>query len=431
MKLLKGISGMDWRKNLALCLPFCIVAVSAATGQKSQLTQVTRVRAEPDGRFLIDNAPTFPIGFTSGPPTGAAAADGTNAMAKLKQEGFTFQQWICPKKAWGPQKEAELDALLLEADQQGMHVAVSIADLQQIADSDTAHLAELKRVVSKYRDNPALLFWKGVDEPQWNKVPPENLRVYHDTIRALDPNHPVWVTQAPRGTVADLKPYSEFFDVGAIDIYPVSYPPGTHSGIDNKNLSVVGDYTLRIRQAIDHQKPAMMTLQICWSGVTKPGTTLRFPTFPEERYMSYQAIIDGAHALLYFGGGISSSLNQRDAAYGWNWTFFERVLRPVLDELRPDGPLYPALVAPKSKLPIESDGGPELEFAAREAGSYLYILAARREGSTSQVSFTGLPRATNDGEVLFEAPRQVQVVDGKFTDWFGPNEVHVYRFHRS
>src|SRR5207248_8802315 len=204
---------------------------------------------------------------------------------------------------------------------------------------------------------------------------------------------------APRGTVDDLKPYSEFFDVGAIDIYPVSYPPGGHSGIENKSLSVVGDYTLLIRKAMDYKKPAMMTLQICWSGVINPGKTLRFPTFPEERYMTYQAIIDGAHALLYFGGSIPSSLGERDAAYGWNWTFYDHVLHPVLDELRPDGPLYPALIAPNSKLPIQSDGGPALEFTVREAGSYVYILAARREGNTVQVNFSGLPGGVGAGDV--------------------------------
>lgn len=211
---------MATRAKLGWCLLLSTAAVGISTGQNQpQLSQVTRVGSAADGRFLINDAPAFPIGFTLGPPTGATTADGTNAMEELRQEGFIFQQWICPKKAWGREREAQLDALLQEANQKGMHVAISIADLQQVEETDTARLAELKRVVTKYRNNPALLLWKGVDEPQWHKVPPENLRVYYETIHALDPNHPVWVTQAPRGTVADLKPYSKFFDVGAIDIW--------------------------------------------------------------------------------------------------------------------------------------------------------------------------------------------------------------------
>lgn len=422
---------MKWRKRASLVMFPCLCLPVAMRPQTSQkLTNITHVRARSDGRFFVDGAPVFPIGFTAGPPTGATAANGVNGMAELRKEGFTFQQWYCPKGAWGPASEAQLDALLKEANEEGMHVAIGIADLQDLVPSDTARIAELKRVVEKYRNDPAVFLWKSVDEPQWGKVPPDHLRIFDDTVHQLDPNHLVWVTQAPRGTAADLEPYSRFFDVGAIDIYPVSYPPGIHSGNGNTNLSAVGDYTLQMRKAMSDQQPLMMTLQVCWSGVIKPGKTLRFPTFPDERYMSYQAIIDGARALIYFGGSLNPCLDSRDATYGWNWTFYDHVLHRVLDELSPNGPLYPALIAPNSKLPIKSDGGSALEYTVRETGDYIYILAAKREGATVQVNFSGLPDGITLGDVLYEAPRHVDVANGKFTDWFGPDEVHVYRFRR-
>ena len=420
-----------WHKKLSsiLCLMLWGYLVMPSVAQSPD-SQILQVKTQPDGPFLVDAAPTFPIGFTGGPPTGAATPGGLNAMTDLSHGRFTFQLWYCPPRTWGAAKEAELDALLHEANQQGMRVAISIADLQHFKANDTARLAELERVVTKYRDNPALFFWKGTDEPQWGKVPVEDLQPYYDTVHKLDPHHPIWITQAPRGTVDDWKPYSKYFDVGAVDIYPISYPPGNHSGIANKELSVVGDYALRIREATDFRKPTMMILQICWSGVTKPGATLRFPSFADERYMTYQAIIDGARGLVYFGGNSVPGLNARDAAYGWNWTFYDRVLSPVLDELRPSGPLYPALIAPASSLKFTSDGGPAMEFTIREAGDYIYVLAARREGATVKVTYSGLPQGVHDGEVLFESPRHVSVVDGKFTDWFAPHDVHVYRFRR-
>lgn len=392
--------------------------------------QVTDVKTQSDGPFLIDSAPTFPIGFTAGPPTGMATPDGKNAMAYLRREGHTFQLWYCAKNTWGPQKETQLDDLLGEANAQGMHVVISIDDLQHIPPGDTARIAELRRVVKKYRDNPAVLFWKGDDEPQWGKVPVENLRAYYDTIHKLDPHHPIWITHAPRGTVEEWKPYARYFDVGAVDIYPISYPPGTHSGIANKDISVVGDYAKRIRESTDYRKPAMMVLQICWSGVAKPGNTLRFPTFAQERYMTYQAIIDGARGLVYFGGNVAACLDTRDVAYGWNWHFFHHVLKPVLDQLSPDGPLYPALIAPASSLKVTSNGDAAMEYTVRESGQYIYVLASRREGSTVQVTFSGLPAEVQEGDVLYESPRKVAVKDGSFTDWFAPHDVHVYRFRR-
>lgn len=412
---------------------FCLLLLGNCfvwAGAQSLPGHVTDVQTQPDGPFLIDGAPTFPIGFTMGPPTGATTPAGSNAMAYLSRAGYTFQLWYCPKQAWGPASEEKLDALLREANAEDMHVVISIEDLQHIRTDDTAHISELKRVLKKYRDNPAILFWKGTDEPQWGKVPVENLRAYYDTVHALDPHHPIWITQAPRGTVAEWKPYAKYFDLGAVDIYPISYPPGTHSGTANKELSVVGDYAKQIRESTDFRKPTIMVLQICWSGVAKPGRTLRFPTFTQERYMTYQAIIDGARGLVYFGGNVAAGLNERDAAYGWNWNFYDKVLHPVLEQLSPNGPLYPALIAPASKLQISSDGDAAMEYAVREAGQYIYVMAARREGSTVQVSYAGLPPGTTDGEVLFESPRHVNVENGKFTDWFGPHDVHVYRFRR-
>jgi hypothetical protein len=44
------------------------------------------------------------------------------------------------------------------------------------------------------------------------------------------------------------------------------------------------------------------------------------------------------------------------------------------------------------------------------------------------INFSGLPVSATKAEVMFAAPRTVEAKDGKFTDWFAPLEVHVYRF---
>jgi hypothetical protein len=406
----------------------CCQVLFCAAGLLAQGVQ--HVTLSPDGRFLIDGAATFPIGYTSGPMLGGLSPARNNGLAELKKAGYVFQLWYCPPHQWGRERESYLDALLQESLQQGTRVVISIADLQHTRRNESAKAAELRRVVLKYRNHPSLLFWKGEDEPQWGKIPPEDLRLYYETIHSLDPNHPIWITQAPRGTADDLRPYSRFYDIGAIDIYPVSYPPGYHSGTDNKELSVVGDYTREIQDAGNHSKATMMVLQICWSGVYKPGKTLRFPTFPEERYMTYDAIINGARGLVFFGGNVRACWNDQDTAFGWNWTFYNRALRPVLDELRPEGPLYPALIAPASKLPVHADTSAGLEIAVRESGEFIYVLAARGEAETSQVTLTGLPNGIKAGDLLYEDPRTVQVTDGTFVDWFAPHEVHLYRFRR-
>jgi hypothetical protein len=170
-----------------------------------------------------------------------------------------------------------------------------------------------------------------------------------------------------------------------------------------------------------------MTLQIAWSGVIKEGKTLRFPTFPEERFMTYQAIINGARGLTYFGGGLPKALAEEDRKLGWNWRFWNRVLRPVIEEIGAKSQLYPALIAPESKMAVKVNGQ-GIEFCVREVGSDIFLLACKREGATIKAEFGGLPKTASMAEVLFEEPRAVEIKSGKFTDWFAPFEVHVYRF---
>ena len=148
--------------------------------------------------------------------------------------------------------------------------------------------------------------------------------------------------------------------------------------------------------------------------------------------MAYQAIVNGARGVVFFGGHIGKACTPEDAKLGWNWTFWNRVLRPVVEEIGEKGPLYPALVAPDSELSVkvEGKGSGEVEFCVREAGADVFVIACKREGATVNVRFTGLPPDVGPGEVLFESPRRVEAKGGAFSDWFGPFEVHVYRFKR-
>ena len=388
------------------------------------------VAIRPDGVFQFDGKPAFPIGFTTAPVPGSKAPSGADANAELARNGVVFNRCGSGAK-WGPEAEAALDAIMDHAAKTGMLCAIYIPSLTVIDPGDRSKEDELRRVVRKYRSHPATAFWKGADEPEWGKIPVEKLRRFYEIVHQLDPNHPVWITQAPRGSIESLKPYNSVYDVGAMDIYPVSYPPGVHSDLPNKNISVTGDYAKRIADvtAAAH-KPFWIVLQICFSGVTKLGKTLRFPTFAEERYMSYQSIIEGARGLLYFGGNVAACWNEQDRALGWNWSFYNKVLKPVLDEFAPTSPLYPALIAPDSRLPIQVDGASDIEYRVRESGNQIFILAAKREGSTVQVTFRGLPADVSTGDLLYESPRKVTANGGSFTDWFGPNEVHAYRFLR-
>lgn len=416
----------------ALVSLLCPASVAAGAVEGQQNRRGNKVTANADGVLVINGTKVFPIGFTMPPPPDGKTPEGKSAIQELRDAGATFLRTGPMGVPWDEASLAMEQKYQDAAAKYGMYCLLNLRELGSIGDGDKDKEAALRRLILRFRDHPGMGMWKHVDEPEWGKHPIPPMMRATQIIRELDPNHPIEITQAPRGTVESLRPYNVTCDILAIDIYPVGYPPGAHSLLPNKEISMVGDWTRTIREVADGKMPVWMTLQIAWSGVIKPGKTLRFPTFAEERFMTYQAIINGARGLIFFGGHIPRAMTPEDAKLGWNWRFWSRVLRPVVEEVGTNSPLYPALVAPDSKLPIQVSGASGIEFLVREVGDNIFVLACKREGATEEAQFTGLPETvTGEAEVLFESPRRVEVRNGRFTDWFAPFEVHVYRFRRS
>jgi hypothetical protein len=383
----------------------------------------------------------FPIGLSNGPPPGSKTPDGRNGLAEVAANGVNFV-----RTGIGTWDGDLVDAQI--AAQRELHAATAahglkcwlwLGDTPNLpAKAGSANEQLLTKIVTAFRGDAALLAWKGYDEPRnpargANWIRPAGLVRAYKRIKALDPAHPVVIIQAPRGPVATLTPYRPAFDITGVDIYPVSYPPQVHSDLKNKDINVVGQLARKTRTAAG-TKPFWMTLQIAWSGVvptpSRPGIVPRFPSLTQERFMAYQAIVNGASGLIFFGGHLTAVMTPEDAASGWNWTFWRRVLRPVVSELG-SSELAPALAAPTVKPGVKT-ANRQIELVTRRTATHLYVIAVRTGGAVSRVAFTGLPRTVKRGEVLFEyvqqAPRPIAVTKNGFQDWFAPHDVHVYRF---
>jgi hypothetical protein len=396
---------------------------------------------------------SFPIGLSNGPPPAGKAPNGRNGLAEVAAAGVTFIR--TGRADWSTgQINAQIAAeraLLDAAHAHGLQGWLWLGDLPNLPAGATSPQAKLlASVADGVQGHAALGAYKGIDEPRnpfrgasW--IRPAGLVRAYELLHRIDPSHPVVITQAPIATVAQLRPYRPAFDITGADVYPISYPPGTHTRTKNKDISVVGDVTKKMVQAAG-TKPVWMTLQIAWTGVVtsqnNPKHVPRFPTLQQERFMAYQAIVNGARGLVFFGGHLTQVATPADAAAGWNWTFWERVLRPLVTELR-SAELAPVLTAPKAKSTVQASV-PEVEVVARETGDTLTVIAVRRGGTVSRVTFTGLPKKVTGGHVFFEYVqepppppiepghqvfRPVDVSGGSFTDWFAPHDVHVYRFH--
>lgn len=401
-----------------MILGFCVAAQAAQLEKKTVPTKVT---IDKHNRLSINGKLWFPICISAGPPPlGAKSPDGRDALAVLAEAGIDSFRVSSPDVE---NLYALLPPYLDWAAKHGMYCFPNLGDLTVFDPKIPSRPERLRAMIERFMHHPALAVWKCKDEPAWGAASIPGLQQAYDFIKQIDPDHPVWMTHAPRNTLELLREYSKACDIVALDIYPISEPPGKHSHLPNKQLSMVGDYTQWVRKTVYDKKPAWMVLQVCWSGVVPPRNKLMFPSFHQERFMTYQAIINGARGLLYFGPTVA--LEGKNAELGYNWTFQDEVLTPLLKEINRDSELYPAILAPESKVRLKASGADDIEFCAREAGDHLYIMACKREGAKAEIKFSGRP-LHGDIEVMFEN-RTVAARDGAFTDAFGPNDVHVYK----
>jgi hypothetical protein len=414
------------------------------------------------GVLRIDGTRVFPIGFSNPPAVGAKAPSSKEALQELHDAGGNFVRTGIA--GWSmPQVEAQLDEVekrFEEAELHGMHcwlwLGKAPANLPPRAPGapPSAREALLGKIVDRFKGHAALGAYKGFDEPLHHKpvIKPDRLIRVQEALKRpeLDPHHPLVLIQAPVHKLGPLKTYARAFDITGADIFPIANPPANHAESKNKDISVVGDVTRKMVAAAGG-KPVWMTLQIAWSHTPFPNVPT-FPSFQQERFMVYDAIVAGARGLTFFGGHMTHVCTPEDAAAGWNWTFWRQVLRPIVKELS-SPELQPALLAPSEKPAVTSTTPgkkkSDVELVTRRDSTHLYVIAVRRRGGPSKITFSGLPRkkdgtAITGGEVLSEyvqipppkahppthsqVPRPIKVTNGRFEDSFLSHDVHVYRF---
>jgi hypothetical protein len=392
------------------------------------------------GNLLVAGKPVFPIGLSDPPPLGTTAPNGRDAWAEIASAGVTFVRNFTVWRAAAVAEQLiavgqQLDA----ATAHGLHVWLALEGV----DNDLGHRALLDQIVRTVTGHPGLGVWKGADEPAHAHVPAAGCVAVYRHLKQLDPNHPVAIIEAPRApgptpnsrdrplTVAAVRPYAAACDIHGVDIYAL--PPGAHAGGPpvNTDLSVVGDMTAIVARATQ-RRAIWTTLQIAWSGVLPPHRVL-FPTLPQARFMTYDAIVAGARGLFFFGGHLRQVMTPADRARGWNWTYWQRVQRPLLVELT-DADHMRALLAPNAAIAVRASAA-DVAHRLRRSGNLLYLIAIRKSRTaTGRVRFSGLPASVTHGTVLAHPGgnpvRGVTVARGAFTDPspFAPHNARVYRF---
>lgn len=366
-----------------------------------------RVTCDDDEMLVVDGRRRFILGAYSGP-------DGDDPEGDLAAAGFRLLH-------------TDLDMGALDrAHALGLWAWLSVG-----ADDPA-------EAVRRYRHHPALLFWETEDEPAWTwneagaKWTPEVLIAAYRAIKAEDPGRPVYVNHAPTNLVETLTRYRAAADITACDVYPVIppgiriqyalFPDGLQSDLLNPYISQVGRYTDKMRRVAGPGRSMFMVLQgFAWEMLRdeddRDPAMIRYPTYEETRFMAYQAVIHGAHGLIYWG------LHRTPVSSPF-WADLCRVVGEL-------AALEPVLAARPRLLPVRRryhemghsvDAG--IELTARTVEGRTWLLAANADKNPARVTLSGLD-AWRSADVVGE-DRRVALVGGALTDEFAPFGVHVY-----
>jgi hypothetical protein len=395
-------------------------------------------RSDSHGTTILDGRKVFPIVLAKGPEPGSTTPSGANALAEVAGAGVNFFKVGPATTAW---TNADLDDALAwnrAAATLGAHTWINLSTLSR-ATSGSAEGARLRQVISSLEGDPsgsAIGMWKGADEPLWSGFAPPSLqfayclatsrgeRSWCGGEQPADADH-LWVTiQAPRGTSEQLAPYSAVTDTHGVDHYPVTYRNRA-----DPRLHEVGEWTETVA-SITPNLSVWTTLQVCASGSSDPDGSGAFvmPTRHQERFMIYDAIINGARSLAFYGGNLPRCWNATDTAHGWSWTFWNDVLKGLIQEIGAKSPIAPALVNPEStNVLATSEATTQVISREGKDGSDHWVIAARHGAGSAVVTISGLPATVTSGTVYTEG-RSVSVTGGAFTDTFARWDVHVYNF---
>ena len=258
-------------------------------------TQGVKVLSE--GRTLLNGKPFFPLLICT-------PASGPEAYRVYELAGFNS---LCVSGISSPSKLSVSRAAELDK----YHLAY--VDWCNLGDSYKGE--SFDKQIAFARTLPNFVGWMD-DESEWRSIPIEKMRAFYKVLYTRAPEYIVWQNHAPRlsepdgelHSFANIRLYSHACDITGCDIYPVP-EGGGHSGLPNKSMSCVGEYTDLAMASAYGQKPIWMIIMAgAWSEEGgKPVDPERpRPTYGQFRFQFYNAVTHGARGIVYYSykGGL-------------------------------------------------------------------------------------------------------------------------------
>jgi len=323
--------------------------------------------------LLLDGKPFLPIGI--------AHPRNKEEIKAVKEQGFNT--------IWLTQ---DLVPLMDDVYANGLFAIFDFTLLTDIREWD-----EIRRQVSRYKDNPTVLAWEPMDEPK--EMGP--VSKVCEIIREIDPSRPIAINAANPSTFSPLKDMADI-------LMSCAYPIRRDSAI----LTQDADWMDEAAATAENKKPIWWWIQAYeWDG---DGRIL--PTVLQERCMTYLAVIHGVKGFFYFS---YAQMRREEEPALWN------SFKSLTEELKQ---LAPVILAPIPEREISvSPQGSGVHYLLKEYEGKIYIFAANPEKKEIEVTFRS-PKLKKNSEVivLFEGRQASRITGDSFSDMFKPYAVHIY-----
>lgn len=260
------------------------------------------------------------------------------------------------------------------------------------------------------------------DEPPLQELPP-----VFEQYKVLRRYNPGSVAYGALISASQIYRWRDAADAIGCDPYPVGVPvtadeaslkislTNTKSPSYQPPMVRVSLWTKATREQVEDSRPVWMVLQLFrqWG---------RFPTYEQMKSSAYQAIINGANGILWWGF-VSGVGIEAEWAHGDKQAYFD--FKRLSDEVTGLGPL---LLTPPQPQYLVSTSSPEIESVVKSDANRIVIITCNMSpkaisGVTFRVSGVKMPGAVT---VYSEARTLPLDANGNFSDSFGSYQAHVY-----
>ena len=376
------------------------------------------------------------VAWRSGHSPDASTPGGVEAGAFNPRRLFPHRRLAAKPEQCGEVRAAGINLYV------GLWQGPTEEQLAALKAADMPVICEQNAVGLKHLADPAIVGWMHQDEPDNAQlvtdpatgkqgygpcVPPARIVADYARLRAADPTRPIllnlgegvandeWIGRGSGASLVDYPQYIKGADIISFDVYPVA-------GLGKPDGE---NYLWYVAKGVTRLAGWTAGRETVWNYIecTHIGSD-RKPTADQVRSEVWMALIHGSHGLLYFVHEFQPKFNEYalldDAPMLAAVTKINQQVQALASVLNSPTLAQAATVHSSSEqTPID------LMVKRQGKATYLFAVGMRNSAASGAFTVQGLPK-TARAEVIGEA-RTITVKGGKFSDAFGPYQVHLYR----